>query len=294
MKNIVYGSEAALAAWASPRSTAAPADGMAQASASTAAPGGGSGPSSTEQLFQALKKQDSQEVSRLLAAEPALASARRPDGISAVLAALFAIKDEAFLLPSSNPLLRAVLMYKPKLDGFEAAAVGDLAIVAAELQRDAAFARAFHPPPVGWTALHFAAFGGQVDVLELLLKGGADVDARAKTRFDNTPLQAAALTGQVEAIRRLIAHGADVRVKQAEGATALHEAAALGSEPLATLLLNAGADINAKANDGSTPLDIAMKRNHTDVAALLRRRGARAEIAKFNDVQGARVPEKSK
>ena len=32
------------------------------------------------------------EVSRLLAAEPALASARRPDGVSAVLAALFAIK----------------------------------------------------------------------------------------------------------------------------------------------------------------------------------------------------------
>jgi len=267
-KNIVYGSVAALAAWASSRSTAAPA-----------AVGGGSGPSSSEQLFQALKKQDSQEVSRLLAAEPALASARRPDGVSAVLAALFAIKDETFLLPSSNPLLRAVLMYKPKLDGFEAAAVGDLAIVAAELQRDAAFARAFHPPPVGWTALHFAAFGGQVDVLELLLKHGADVDVRAKTKFDNTPLQAGALTGQVEAIRRLIAHGADVRVKQAEGATALHEAAALGSEPLATLLLDAGAGINVKAKDGSTPLDIAMKRNRTEVAALLRRRGAKPGAA---------------
>jgi|SRR5215472_7551 len=278
MKNIVYGSVAALAAWA---------PGMAQASASTAAAGGGSAQTGSEQLFQALKKQDSEEVSQLLAAQPALASARRPDGVSAVLAALFAIKDEAFLLPSSNPVLRAVLLYKPKLDGFEAAAVGDLAIVAAELQRDAAFARAFHPPPVGWTALHFAAFGGQVDVLELLLKRGADVNARAKTRFDNTPLQAAALTGQVEAIRRLIAHGADVRVKQAEGATALHEAAALGSEPLATLLLDAGADINAKAKDGSTPLDIAIRRNHTEVAALLRRRGANAERA-------AGLPEESK
>ena len=294
MKNIVYGSVAALAAWASPRSAAALAAAVAQASASTAAAGGGSGPSSTEQLFQALKKQDSQEVSRLLAAEPALASARRPDGVSAVLAALFAIKDETFLSPSSNPLLRDVLMYKPKLDGFEAAAVGDLAVVAAELRRDAAFARAFHPPPVGWTALHFAAFGGQVDVLELLLKGGADVDARAKTKFDNTPLQAAALTGQVEAIRRLIAHGADVRVKQAEGATALHEAAALGSEPLATLLLDAGADINAKAKDGSTPLDIAMKRSHTEVAALLRRRGAKVEEAELSEVRDARLPEESR
>ncbi len=272
-RSIIYGSVATLAA-----------------SAIAAAAGGGGGPSSIEGLFQALKRQDSQEVSRLLAAEPALASARRPDGISALLAALFAIKDATFLLPSSNPLLRSVLMYKPKLDGFEAAAVGDLAIVTAELQRDPGFARAFHPPPVGWTALHFAAFGGQVDVLELLLKRGAEVDARAKTKFDNTPLQAAALTGQVEAIRRLIAHGADVRVKQAEGATALHEAAALGNEQLATLLLDAGADVNARDHDGSTPLDIAMKRNRTEVAALLRRHGAKAEEAKLD----ARVLEESK
>src|SRR5216683_627882 len=187
--------------------------------------------------------------------------------------ALKARDAEFFLPPKTNPLLRAILAHHPQLDGFEAAAVGDVKRVAAEIQRDPGFVRALHAPPIAWTALQFAAFGGQLETAKLLLERGADVQAIAQTKFRNTPLQIALLTGQLEVARVLVAKGADVNAKQAEGFTALHTAAELGSEPLIRLLVDAGADINAKAEDGRRPLDVALRDNRSEAAELLRQRG---------------------
>ena len=231
--------------------------------------------SAPEPLFEALKARDAERVQKLLAADPSLASARRADGVSAVLLALSARNGELFLRPQTNPLLRAILAHHPQLDGFEAAAVGDVKRVAAEIQRDPGFVRALHAPPIAWTALQFAAFGGQLETAKLLLERGADVQAIAQTKFRNTPLQIALLTGQLEVARVLVAKGADVNAKQAEGFTALHTAAELGSEPLIRLLVDAGADINAKAEDGRRPLDVALRDNRSEAAELLRQRGAK-------------------
>ena len=228
-----------------------------------------------EPLFEALKARDAERIQKLLAADPSLASARRADGVSAVLLALSARDGEFFLPPKTNPLLRAILAHHPQLDGFEAAAVGDVKRVAAEIQRDPGFVRALHAPPIAWTALQFAAFGGQLETAKLLLERGADVQAIAQTKFRNTPLQIALLTGQLEVARLLVAKGADVNAKQAEGFTALHTAAELGSEPLIRLLVDAGADVNAKAEDGRRPLDVALRDNRSEAAELLRQRGAK-------------------
>jgi ankyrin repeat protein len=145
--------------------------------------------------------------------------------------------------------------------------------VAAEIARDPSFVTAFHDPPFGWSALHFASFGGQREIVALLLDKGADIQLRAKTQFENTPLQVGLLTAQAEVVQLLISRGADVNLTQAEGITALHEAAQTNSKQLIAILLDAGANVNAAGAKGETPLDIALRGDKKDAAALLRERG---------------------
>jgi hypothetical protein len=231
-------------------------------------------PVASASLFDAVKAQDASKVEQLLSGNPNLGRAKRADGISVLLLALFARQgEEGFVRPQENKMLASIVARHPALTPFEAAAVGDRAAVSAALAADPQFARSYHAPPIGWTALHFAGFGGQVEASELLIAHGAEVNAIAQTKFRNSPLQAALLTGQVEVARMLVAKGADVNFKQAEGITALHEAAQLGSEELVQLLVGAGADVNAKGGDGRTPLDLAIKANKLAVADLLRRHG---------------------
>lgn len=108
------------------------------------------------------------------------------------------------------------------------------------------------------TPLKAAARECSVDIVELLLQAGADVNAPAKGRQGYTVLQVSCgsqpdfLEGQkrkLRTIRLLLAHGADVNDAPARtrGKTALQEAAASGDLAVAKLLLfhNPTADINA-------------------------------------------------
>src|SRR5260370_17665053 len=71
--------------------------------------------SAPEPLFEALKARDAERVQKLLAADPSLASARRADGVSAVLLALSAPNGELFLPPQTHPLLPALPSPPPHL-----------------------------------------------------------------------------------------------------------------------------------------------------------------------------------
>ena len=95
------------------------------------------------------------------------------------------------------------------------------------------------------------------------------IDARAKNKFDNTPLQVAMLTGSREAAKVLIARGANLNAQQAEGITALHEAAQSGDAVLVRMLLAAGADPSLASKSLGTPRDLALKNRHDEVARLL-------------------------
>ena len=191
--------------------------------------------------------------------------------MSPVLRALMSIQGEAFVPPAQNESLQALLRQHPKLDFFEMCGVGDARQVREALQVDAALARSWHP--IGWSALHFAAFSGDVDTVTLLLDRGAVIDARAHTRFLNTPLQAALLSGQISTARVLIERGADVLMRQQGGFAPIHEAALLGRRDLVDVLLAAGAEINARANDGRTPVSEALRGGHPELAEYLRSRG---------------------
>lgn len=219
-------------------------------------------------LFKAIQEKRADQVTALLERDPALANQKNEKGVSPTIAAMSLRNGDVFLRPQDNAVLKAVLAAKPKPDVFEEAALGNATALAARLDEDKTLVQAWHSS--GWTLLHFAAFGGNVNTAALLIDRGAEIEARAKNKFENTPLQVAGLTGQVEMSALLIKKGADVRASYEHGVTALHLAAELGSVDLLKILLDAGADVNAKMEDGTTALDIALKSKHEKAAAFLK------------------------
>ncbi len=100
------------------------------------------------------------------------------------------------------------------------------------------------------TALQAAAEAGHAELVRLLLRKGALVDARqpGTTRINaGTALQLAAARGDVDMVEMLLAAGADVDAPPAPhgGRTALQAAAEGGHLTVLQLLLGADADVNA-------------------------------------------------
>ena len=89
-------------------------------------------------------------------------------------------------------------------------------------------------------------------------------------------------TGDVDTLEQLLQGGADVRFQTEQGTTALHQAAFIGSLAMVRLLYEAGADVNAK-NIWGTPLHFAAQRGHGALAQYLIARGADATLKTKDD-----------
>ena len=137
----------------------------------------------------------------------------------------------------------------------------------AQVAGDPAFVKSVAPN--GWTPLHAAAFADNAATAAILLAAGADVNARAKNKFDNTPLHVSMLSQSSEVAKVLMAHGAEIDARMSEGATALHEAAMNGDAVSIRMLLDAGADPSLKMPNGKTALDLARKGKHQEAARVL-------------------------
>lgn len=99
----------------------------------------------------------------------------------------------------------------------------------------------------GWAPLHYAATGGQVEVMKVLLEKSAFIDAESPN--GTTPLMMAAMYGTPEAVKLLIDEGADLAMKNQQGMTAL-DFASKGNRPDAVALLTAA---KAPAGSGGPP-----------------------------------------
>ena len=131
-----------------------------------------------------------------------------------------------------------------------------------------------------WTALHFAAREGRMDLLNCLLEAGADVASKTVEGF--TPLQLAAYNGHVDIAQRLI----EVKPEMSPdiwGATPLHKAAENGHHHALQPLIDAGAEIEASDNQGLTALHLASLGGHLEVTQRLLQAGA---IAGPRDTEG--------
>lgn len=70
----------------------------------------------------------------------------------------------------------------------------------------------------GWTPLHYAATGGHVEVIQLLLDHAAYIDAASPN--GSTPLMMAAMYGTDDAVKLLLSAGADASLKNGLGLSA--------------------------------------------------------------------------
>jgi len=112
------------------------------------------------------------------------------------------------------------------------------------------------------------------------LKGGEPVAEAAKpepptAKAADISIHSAAFEGNIEAVKKHLAAGTDVNVKNGVGVTPLHWPARDGLKEIAELLIANGADLNAKNVFGDTPLDWAIRFKHTKTADLLRKHGGK-------------------
>lgn len=101
---------------------------------------------------------------------------------------------------------------------------GDSAIMIAALKGHLGIVKALRAAGAeidhdGWTALHYAAFGGYTEICKFLLDQRANIDARAPNGA--TPLMLAARQGHFEAAKLLVWEIADPNLKTDLGASAL-------------------------------------------------------------------------
>jgi ankyrin repeat protein len=110
---------------------------------------------------------------------------------------------------------------------------------------------------VGKTPLFWAAEKGSNNMLNLLLRHGADVNI--KSEFDGSPLIKAVDSRHETTVKLFLEAGADVDAKDRFDESPLHKAASYGHGAIAKLLLEAGADAMAKSNGGALPLHKSMR-----------------------------------
>lgn len=122
-----------------------------------------------------------------------------------------------------------------------AARAGDAAAVLAQLDREAAVDERSAD---GTTALHWAVYHDDADLVTRLIAVGAD--PQAVNDYGSTPLVEAAEVGNPVVIERLLGAGADANVRGADGETPLMIAARTGGVDAARLLIEHGADVNAR------------------------------------------------
>ena len=115
----------------------------------------------------------------------------------------------------------------------------------------------------GDTAAHMAAAAHSWKVLKLLLKNGAD--CQAKNRMGAEPLHYACdrhsenTRAQSMIIQTLVTNGANPNAKDKFGVTALHRAVRTRSQTAVRSLLALGANPNLPNGTGSTPLHLAVQ-----------------------------------
>ena len=108
-----------------------------------------------------------------------------------------------------------------------------------------------------WTALHFAANEGKLEIVNFLLSQ-PEIDIEAASTIGRTPLHLAAIRGHMPIVRSLINKQANKNVKDFDENTPLHYASEFGHfEVIIFLIKEVYADATLKNKFGYAPSDIA-------------------------------------
>jgi uncharacterized protein len=132
--------------------------------------------------------------------------------------------------------------------------------------------------PFNNTPMMYAAEKGSIEIVELLLRAGADVNATDMglplEGGRNTCLHYAARGGFPDMVRRLAAAGGDVNARDTEGKTPLFEAAFEGNLEAVTALLELGAKPDPAKETNWSPLLASASHGHVEICRELLAHGA--------------------
>jgi ankyrin repeat protein len=121
----------------------------------------------------------------------------------------------------------------------------------------------------GRTPLFYAAKEGAFAIADLLIRSGANVNARDKTSL--TPLHYAARFFQLDLAKLLIKNGAEVDARDNDGNTPLSDAVfeSRGRGEMIAVLIAAGATKNLKNSHGVSPLELAQSISNFNISRFL-------------------------
>ncbi|SFC24096.1 hypothetical protein SAMN05216344_11219 [Polaromonas sp. OV174] len=168
---------------------------------------------SYDDFFMAIKQDDAGTVRELLV-RGFDANTSDPKGQNGLYLALV----------EPSPKVAQVLIDWPKTDVNAVNAKDESPLMLAALKGNLALAekliaKGADTNKTGWTPLHYAASGGQLAIISLLLEHSAYIDAESPN--GTTPLMMAAMYGTTAAVNLLLREGADPQLKNQQGLSAL-------------------------------------------------------------------------
>jgi ankyrin repeat protein len=116
----------------------------------------------------------------------------------------------------------------------------------------------------GITSLHLASRNGHFDVVEFLVKKGAEVNKQEdKTLL--TALHYAARRGFLKIIKFLIDNGANSNLRDKQGKSCLHYSVIFGDVEVVEYLTEKVEDVNPVDAEGNTPISLAERHENSVV-----------------------------
>jgi ankyrin repeat protein len=95
-------------------------------------------------------------------------------------------------------------------------------------------------------ALHIASFDGLLEITELLVEGGANLDQVDEQGA--SPLHCAAQQGHLQVVKFLARNGANIHLAYNQGVTPIHAATLCGHREVVDYLVNKGAKLEDQGN----------------------------------------------
>ncbi len=141
--------------------------------------------------------------------------------------------------------------------------------------------------------LDWCAYGGYLELAELLIEHGANVNEKGTWGQGRTPIYEAAKEGNTEIVELLIESKADLNIKCDYGKTVLHRTVfCIGGimteeagysklsdcRKILALLIKNGADMNSQDDIGRTSLHLSVEYQNFQVTELLLKAGALTDI----------------
>ncbi len=212
-----------------------------------------------EEFWAAATSGDVAKVEQMLATDASLANETAPSGLSVLMLSLYHGRyDTANLIAAK----------KTAWNLFEAAAIGDSLMVSSLLAENHELVNAESTD--GFTSLGFAAYFGRFEAAKALVDAGADPNCISNNDFRVAPIHSALSGGHINIVNLLLDAGANVNLTAGGGWTPLHYAADIGDAELAKRMLEMGANTGAVNDEGKTPSELGDDVGHGHVSDIIR------------------------